>query len=770
LKATLRLTVLIAAIGAIFAAAGLIAAVDGAEASAPGDCPNEERRLEQNATYLPDCRAYEMVSPVDKGGAEAVTPGATQLRSDPSGNVFMYTAGVAYADSTVGGSQGMYLATRTSAGWSLKGIQVPPVRGESSLLSGLMGLKDASVDLTTALYESKPPLVAANEDNAFDVYSRNEAGEMTWLSQGEFPRSTGVNAEYVASSADASHVVFSTEDHLLAADSPRTAGRSLYDRSGSDLNLVNVKPEGTASTCGAILGDGDYSFGGTIGAVSEDGSKIFFESPDPNGSGDPECGQPTRLYARVGATETVEVSAPEHSDPEGPQPVTFAGASRDGSKVFFITSEQLTADDPAHNPELYEYDLETEDLQRISGGVTGTASGDVVGLIRVSADGSHVYFMAHGELVPGKGTPGEFNIYCYCEGETNYVGTTFNIESLIGGKKVTEAGVSAHGEIFAYQSRPEGGDFYTPRQVWIYDAARDDVHCISCGAVRPWSEDFALDAGLRAITFVLGSQRQQQMVSDDGSRVFFSTGAPLVPRDTNIERDTYEWEAPGSGSCTEIDPAFKAEAAGCIYLLSSGKSDAQSFPVDASSDGSTVFIAAYDQFVGQDPDDLQDVYAVRVGGGQPVPLPPAHCGETDCRGQGEAGDNASHVGSLSFSGPGNLRTRRKSKGALWIKRVGPAARARAARTGRLDLVLRTQARGAITVTVTARTGGKPKTIAERRLRHPAVGLVHVHLRLAKTARRWLGRNGSLSLLIKARQAKVPGAKSARLVLRRAGGR
>src|SRR4029077_6433518 len=46
--------------------------------SASEACPaNEGRRLEQNATFLPDCRAFELVTPVDKDSGEpmAVIPG-----------------------------------------------------------------------------------------------------------------------------------------------------------------------------------------------------------------------------------------------------------------------------------------------------------------------------------------------------------------------------------------------------------------------------------------------------------------------------------------------------------------------------------------------------------------------------------------------------------------------------------------------------------------------------------------------------------------------
>ena len=160
------------------------------------------------------------------------------------------------------------------------------------------------------------------------------------------------------------------------AGDKHTAGDQLYEWSDGRLEVAAVDTADT--TCGATLGDmhaGSVTFhgpipeitGGALGhiasAVSQDGSRVFFESPDPWAEVETEiysegrCQQPTDLYVRENG-ETIDISAPP---PASPIAATLAssGRHRTARRSSSPAQQQLTPDKTNTNPDLYEYDVET---------------------------------------------------------------------------------------------------------------------------------------------------------------------------------------------------------------------------------------------------------------------------------------------------------------------------------------------------------------------------------------------------------------------------
>ena len=94
----------------------------------PPSCPNENVRQQTAANYLPDCRAYELVSPGDANGTQLYAGGPnTGLATSPSR--FSYT-GLWSTIPNSGGSPidttgDLYVATRTATGWVTRYVGLP---------------------------------------------------------------------------------------------------------------------------------------------------------------------------------------------------------------------------------------------------------------------------------------------------------------------------------------------------------------------------------------------------------------------------------------------------------------------------------------------------------------------------------------------------------------------------------------------------------------------------------------------------------------------
>jgi hypothetical protein len=98
-------------------------------------------------------------------------------------------------------------------------------------------------------------------------------------------------------------------------------------------------------------------------------------------------------------------------------------------------------------------------------------------------------------------------------------------------------------------------------------------------------------------------------------------------------------------------------------LISSGTSPEPSYFGDADEEGDNAFFFTEDQLVGQDKDELIDVYDARVGGGiaaQNPPVVPACEGEA-CMGAVPTTSPGQSPGSAAFNGPGNAKPNHQAK-------------------------------------------------------------------------------------------------------------
>ena len=95
----------------------------------PPSCPNENVRQQTQANYLPDCRAYELVSPGDAGGHPALSGRAQHRlrrrapRASPS--PALWSTIPDSGGSPIDSNGDLYVATRTDTGWVTKYVGLP---------------------------------------------------------------------------------------------------------------------------------------------------------------------------------------------------------------------------------------------------------------------------------------------------------------------------------------------------------------------------------------------------------------------------------------------------------------------------------------------------------------------------------------------------------------------------------------------------------------------------------------------------------------------
>jgi hypothetical protein len=708
-------------------------------ALASGACPNEALREEQGSTFLPDCRAYELVSPAEKNGGDVI---ADTQRTDAAGDggalVFSSLAG--FGDAQGLGIATEYLSKRTgtpgTSGWTTHGIS--PVQQPGSLAGAFRQVDGNfggfSDDLSKGWYRSYRALGdSPNVSRLSNVYLRTDLlgpgpGDFQLLSDAVTPLGFDFTKTLVVgTSTDFSHVIFGTR-HALTADAVDTGQSKLYEWDNGTLRLAGILPDDACATPPCIA---DGSIGGqstgqvySPHAISADGSRIIFTDNTASGSATGD------IYMRIDHATTIKLNASEKPFPDAPEAnATYWNASVDGSRVFFTTTEALTDDGTSGVSNLYMYDLNAPVGARLTllSKDTEPADGtdaDTSGVIGVSDDGKAVYFIARGQLVQGQPVIGGSTdgIYLWRDdgtpgGTLSYVGGLARLDDeeldlpLNWGLGADWARVSPDGRHLLFVARDGSlltgydhgstcGSFGDEpcRELYVYSApegmAPGRLACASCNPSGATATSEAADVANVGRGAAYGTAHLSHALSDDGSRVFFDTGEALVPEAHNKGvRDVYEYDV----------------ASGALHLLSNGHAADGSYFLDASRSGDDVFIASRERLSRWDVDGARDVYDVRVGGGVPEPVPSlAGCSGDGCQG-GSGGVRAFDIpSSIGFAGAGNLRpvaetAVKPSTGARKLSRVLKACQKRRDRRQRKRCETRAKRRYA--KTASTRGGG-----------------------------------------------------------------
>jgi hypothetical protein len=603
--------------GCLLVLVGLVVLGLPGVAAANEGCANEAVRQMESASHpegfasgLPDCRAYEQVTPVDKDGTNP-SGELDEVQASAAGDrvAFVVPANMPGADS--GECPPLFLGSRGGEGWSDRGL-MPPREPHD-----FVGVKGWSEDLSEAVATRLEFI--PGEEAVLSVYLRDSATGSFRLGFKFPPVPASVVSEFwfVGFNGDDSRMLFETKEQL--SPSAAVGVMNLYELHGGVVSLAGVLPDGSAPAEGSSAGPyawrdgGAYSLGGaarhyyTESAISRGGSRVFFTA-----------GGTEQIYVREDGARTVPVGAG-----------AFLAATPDGSRVFYLAG--------GVGGDLVEFDVESEQT------IALTSGGGVEGLLGVSDDGSYVYFATNGG-----------GIHVWHNGTTSLVATSGDANNWsprdeYGGQVYPKASrVSSDGRFLLFV-RSDG-------QLDRYDAVHGRLACVSCApSGAPPSSPVSLRSIQTEVSHFLMPILLRNF-SSDGSRVFFESSDALLPRDVNGVQDVYEWEQQGVGSCQGSSESFSAASSGCLYLISSGKSPQPSFFADASASGNDVFFFTFQPLVGQDQDGLVDVYDARVGGGlagQNPPAAPAACEGEGCRPVAGGAPVLSAPVSATFTGAGN---------------------------------------------------------------------------------------------------------------------
>ncbi len=670
----------------------------------PPICPNNHVRQETGASYLPDCRAYELVSMVSSGSVllfpgEHVAEESSEFEGGNPWHVgYQFPPNEGYATSpsrfaffgglssppglnSPVGLTDMYMATRTNTGWV---DSVPGLQGQEAFQTGrkeCSGLMDLCIDHSET--------DEGDFTQEFAPYMFTASGEK----KGRLPTNVGLIPEgktfkgMQAMSRDFSHFVFSSNNYkegffsgathpaIVFAPGGQTEGLgSAYDNNikTREVNVISKLPSGEPLPQEAkrTVEEKAIDFRG----VSTDGTHILMETP-----ADPPTSELAYLFLRVNDAMTYDIS-------EG-HPVTPIGMTQSGNKVFFTTDAQLVPADTDSSVDLYQWSENGSpkgELTVLSQGNgqgnsdecsdTWGPSGCGVEFLRpelphpdrgimvtapgmddlFAEDSGDIYFYSP-ENLDGThpGVKNERNLYVYRNGEVHLVAT------MDQGTQVTRMQISPDGSHAAIRtsSRLTSYDTKGFQEIYTYNADTGLIRCASCNPT-----------GAPPTADVEASQNGRFM-ADDG-RTFFASKDALDPRDKDGSiTDVYEY----------IDGRPQLITTGQANQDFTGGSEVFSlFNVSSyvgleavSHSGVDVYFSTFQTLVRRDHNgEYVKFYDARTGGGFPEEPELLPCEAADeCHGADSSAPTPPAINSAGeLGGSGNIQSTQNKKASKKAKK------------------------------------------------------------------------------------------------------
>ncbi|HEV3072590.1 MAG TPA: hypothetical protein VGY76_14320 [Solirubrobacteraceae bacterium] len=655
---------------------------------------------------LPDGRAWEMVSPLDKGGgdvlgivSEQTTADGDVVQASADGQRITYVSTDSFLDPKGAPYGSQYVSGREAkTGWSTQNISTLTSNQTYELAGNGMPYRAFSTDLSVGIMSGgnvrggggvEGPSLAPGAPAGYENYylygiSTGARQSLVTCAPGVPPGEFAL--EFLGGTSDLGHVVVSGSALGECGEVGHAIRLYEWEKVTGQFQPVSVLPNGSPAESQS-LGDGA---GATGQAISEDGSKVIWTGSEG-------------LYVREGIGTPLAGTVQLDASRGGPEPGgggEFRTASSDGSKVFFTDGSELTSDAhtgnigcPRCGSDLYEFDVNSDQLRDVTVDHVDANGAEVLGTMGASADGSYVYFVANGVLSPGAspGTckhggaspPGAVcNLYLWHEGweRPKFIATLsgndnsedshpvlgsasdWSAEFTLRTARVSRDGLNV---VFMSQERlktanfPEGydntvssGESCGPgatgplpaqcEEVFLYEATAGRLTCVSC---NPTGAPPTGPSGIPGATKFHGHRAayQSRVLSEGGG-----TGRVFFDSaDGLVARDT-----------NRAEDVYEYEN-GHVYLLSDGRGPQGASFVDASMNGDDAFFITRAELVGQDTDRQMDLYDARAPHepGEAVGFsvaPIVSCEGEDCLVSGSAAPSFAVPSSFVFMGGGNV--------------------------------------------------------------------------------------------------------------------
>lgn len=407
------------------------------------------------------------------------------------------------------------------------------------------------------------------------------------------PLASASTASYKGASADGSVVFFETDEQMVPGDTDTK--RDVYERSydadpGVESFVTRQVSLGPAG--------GNAAYNALFEKTSADGSVVFFSTEESLTGADTDLR--SDVYMRdltTGTTTLVSLGAASCAPGcgNGAFDAGFAGASADGTKVFFVSAERLASGDTDSSFDIYVRNLANETTSLVSAGESACAPacgngafGDVA-LRGISADGSYAYFTT-AEQLAGADADSAVDIYA-----RSLAGGTTALVSQGGEACAPSCGNSGAVPVFQGSSDDGTRVFFSTNESLV--AADKDGATDVYARDLPTGPTTLISAGTSPI-----ETASYAAATGNGEHVFFTTPEGLVSEDKDGSNDVYEWTG---GVIDLVTPAACSSACGASFDALSG-------------DGDVVIFSTAERLSGLDTDDKVDIYSQEVNGGAPL--------------------------------------------------------------------------------------------------------------------------------------------------------